>query len=259
MNAPCPTAACQARGRLRRPRPSTASSAVPLNGLPRAARRLLGCADRARPVDRPARPDIRGLLRRRPPARAGADLLDHARGEHRRRIDRRRDRARLPRRPCGACGGSDRRRSARLRWHCGSGPRIRRVAAEHDLRTVGDFLEWRYGVPVRTAIAALLWVGAVFILAGQLIGDRLDPATRWSASRLRPAAPSAALLITIYFTAGGPADVGVGERRAADGEAGRIRGRAAAGAGGCRRVGRACARCSRRPTSGTRGRAASSG
>src|SRR5258708_9459095 len=24
------------------------------------------------------------------------------------------------------------------------GPRIRRLAAEHDLRTVGDFLEWRY-------------------------------------------------------------------------------------------------------------------
>src|SRR3954451_17661130 len=26
----------------------------------------------------------------------------------------------------------------------GVGPRIRRVAAEHDLHTVGDFLEWRY-------------------------------------------------------------------------------------------------------------------
>src|SRR3954454_7556251 len=38
------------------------------------------------------------------------------------------------------------------------GPAIRRVAAAHDLRTVGDFLEFRYGVAVRTAIAVLLWV-----------------------------------------------------------------------------------------------------
>ncbi len=39
------------------------------------------------------------------------------------------------------------------------GPAIRRVAAEHDLRTVGDYLEFRFGVAVRTTIAALLWVG----------------------------------------------------------------------------------------------------
>ena len=82
------------------------------------------------------------------------------------------------------------------------GPAIRRVAAEHDLRTVGDFLEFRYGVAVRTAIAALLWVGSLFILAGQLIAI---------ASILNvivgvPPAVGCAiggLLITIYFTAGG--------------------------------------------------------
>ena len=50
------------------------------------------------------------------------------------------------------------------------GPRIRRVAAAHDLRTVGDFLEWRYDRRVRATIAMLLWVGTVAILAGQLIG-----------------------------------------------------------------------------------------
>jgi SSS family solute:Na+ symporter len=50
------------------------------------------------------------------------------------------------------------------------GPRIRRLAAEHDLRTVGDFLEWRYDARVRATIAVLLWVGTVAILAGQLIG-----------------------------------------------------------------------------------------
>jgi SSS family solute:Na+ symporter len=50
------------------------------------------------------------------------------------------------------------------------GPRIRRIAAEQDLRTVGDFLEWRYDRRVRGIIAALLWVGTLAILAGQFIG-----------------------------------------------------------------------------------------
>jgi solute:Na+ symporter, SSS family len=49
------------------------------------------------------------------------------------------------------------------------GPAIRRVAAQHDLKTVGEYLEFRYGVAVRTGIAVLLWIGSVFILAGQLI------------------------------------------------------------------------------------------
>jgi SSS family solute:Na+ symporter len=82
------------------------------------------------------------------------------------------------------------------------GPAIRRLAAEHDFRTVGDFLEFRYGVTVRTAIAALLWVGAIFILAGQLIAI----ATILNAIVGVPTAAGCALgglLITIYFTAGG--------------------------------------------------------
>jgi SSS family solute:Na+ symporter len=49
------------------------------------------------------------------------------------------------------------------------GPRIRRLAAAHDLRTVGDFLEYRYDRRVRGVIAALLWIATLFILAGQLI------------------------------------------------------------------------------------------
>lgn len=57
--------------------------------------------------------------------------------------------------------------SAILAWTVG--PKIRRIAAEHDLKTVGDFLEWRYDQRVRVVIAALLWVGTVAILAGNLI------------------------------------------------------------------------------------------
>src|SRR5213596_871056 len=49
------------------------------------------------------------------------------------------------------------------------GPAMRRLAAAHDLRTVGDYLEFRYNATVRGLISALLWVGSIFILAGQLV------------------------------------------------------------------------------------------
>ncbi len=82
------------------------------------------------------------------------------------------------------------------------GPAIRRVAAKHDLRTVGDYLEFRYGVVVRSVIAALLWIGSIFILAGQLI------AVAWILNAVVGIPKDVGcllggLLITIYFTAGG--------------------------------------------------------
>jgi solute:Na+ symporter, SSS family len=49
------------------------------------------------------------------------------------------------------------------------GPKIRAIAAQHNLRTVGDFLEWRYDARVRATLTAILWVGALAILAGQLV------------------------------------------------------------------------------------------
>jgi len=82
------------------------------------------------------------------------------------------------------------------------GPAMRRVAAEHDLRTVGDYLELRYGVGVRTTIAVLLWIGSAFILAGQLI------AVSWILN-VAAGVPKAAgcilagVLVTVYFAAGG--------------------------------------------------------
>ena len=82
------------------------------------------------------------------------------------------------------------------------GPAMRRVAAEHDLRTVGEYLELRYGVGVRTTIAALLWVGSIFILAGQLI------AVSWILNVVA-GVPKAVgcifggVLVTLYFAAGG--------------------------------------------------------
>ncbi|HEY7292749.1 MAG TPA: sodium:solute symporter family protein [Vicinamibacterales bacterium] len=82
------------------------------------------------------------------------------------------------------------------------GPKMRRIAAEHDLRTVGDYLEFRYGASVRGVIAALLWIGSIFILAGQLvaIGSILNTVANV------PAAAGCAIggvVIMVYFAAGG--------------------------------------------------------
>lgn len=49
------------------------------------------------------------------------------------------------------------------------GPKIRAISAQHNLRTVGDFFEWRYDARIRATLTALLWVGALAILAGQLV------------------------------------------------------------------------------------------
>jgi SSS family solute:Na+ symporter len=79
---------------------------------------------------------------------------------------------------------------------------MRRAAAAHDFRTVGDFLEFRFGVEVRTTIAALVWFGAIFILAGQLIAiaNILNAAVGLPRS---VGCVVGGALITIYFTAGG--------------------------------------------------------
>jgi SSS family solute:Na+ symporter len=50
------------------------------------------------------------------------------------------------------------------------GPRIWREAKAHGDLTLGDFLERHYGRPLRGLVAALIWLGTLAILAGQLIG-----------------------------------------------------------------------------------------
>jgi len=49
------------------------------------------------------------------------------------------------------------------------GPKIYRLARKYNLLTVGDFLEMRYSRAVRLFLGATLWLGCLFILAGQLI------------------------------------------------------------------------------------------
>jgi SSS family solute:Na+ symporter len=82
------------------------------------------------------------------------------------------------------------------------GPLIRRIAAERDLRTVGDYLEYRYSRSVRALVSVLLWLGSLAILAGQLI------AVAWILNVVTGLPKYAGCLvagavITIYFTAGG--------------------------------------------------------
>ncbi len=49
------------------------------------------------------------------------------------------------------------------------GPRLWRLAKQHSLSTMGDYLELRYNKAVKGVIAILLWLGTLAILAGQLI------------------------------------------------------------------------------------------
>jgi SSS family solute:Na+ symporter len=82
------------------------------------------------------------------------------------------------------------------------GPAIRRTAERHDLRTVGDFLEMRYGPSVRAVVSVLLWVGSLAILAGQLIAlawilDVVTGLPKYAGCII------GGLVITVYFSAGG--------------------------------------------------------
>ncbi len=85
---------------------------------------------------------------------------------------------------------------------CTLAPKIWRVARDNNLYTVGDYLEFRYSPGVRGLAAALLWIGALIIFAGQLIGG---------AALLNVVAGInkivgyliAALVVTFYFSLGG--------------------------------------------------------
>ena len=82
------------------------------------------------------------------------------------------------------------------------GPKIWRLAVEHDLYTVGDYLELRYGPSVRAIVAALLWLATLAILAGQLIAfawilEVVADVPKWAGCLI------AGGVMTIYFTAGG--------------------------------------------------------
>jgi solute:Na+ symporter, SSS family len=81
-------------------------------------------------------------------------------------------------------------------------PRLHRLATERGFLTVGDFLEWRFDRSVRGLVAAILWVGTLSILAGQLI------AMAWALEVIagipKPVGCLVSGLVMIaYFSAGG--------------------------------------------------------
>jgi SSS family solute:Na+ symporter len=82
------------------------------------------------------------------------------------------------------------------------GPRLWKLAADRNYLTVGDFLEDRYGQSLRVIIASLIWFGALFILAGQLllgaaVFSVVAGLPKWAGVLIGGAA------MTGYFSAGG--------------------------------------------------------
>lgn len=82
------------------------------------------------------------------------------------------------------------------------GPRIWRLASAHGFYTAGDFLEHRYGPMVRAIVSSLIWIGSLFILAGQLIAGAAVLEVVAGIPRAEGAAIGA-VVMTIYFVAGG--------------------------------------------------------
>ncbi len=82
------------------------------------------------------------------------------------------------------------------------GPRMRRLAAEHQFRTLGDYLEFRFSEGVRATIAVLMWFGTLALLAVQLIGigfvlNVVTGLDRWVGSVI------GGMVVIVYFSAGG--------------------------------------------------------
>lgn len=82
------------------------------------------------------------------------------------------------------------------------GPKIWALASERGYLTVGDFLEDRYSQSVRVIVASLIWFGALFILAGQLllgaaVFSVVAGLPKWAGVLIGGAA------MTGYFSAGG--------------------------------------------------------
>ena len=119
-------------------------------------------------------------------------------------------------------------------------PKLHRLAAEHEFLTVGDFLEWRFDRSVRVLIAAVLWVGTLSLLAGQLLAMAWAFEVIAGTPRAVGALASAAIVVA-YFGARRHAGGRVRQRvparddaRRASRSRSRMRGRPVA-------VGRACA------------------
>ncbi len=82
------------------------------------------------------------------------------------------------------------------------GPRIWRVAREHNFLTLGDFLEHRFGRTIRGLVGLVLWLVTPFILAAQIIGVATILEAVAGLSRTT-GATAGVLVMLVYFVAGG--------------------------------------------------------
>lgn len=82
------------------------------------------------------------------------------------------------------------------------GPRIRQLAARHDFKTIGDYLESRYGRNVRATVALILWAGSLAIPAGQLIAISFILNVVAGIDKTTGCLIGGAVVV-VYFTAGG--------------------------------------------------------
>ncbi len=88
------------------------------------------------------------------------------------------------------------------------GPRMWRTANRHRLRTVGDFLELRYGATARAVLTGLLLVATLFVLAAQLLAAGVLIGEVADVPRPLGILFSAGVM-TAYFVAGGLASAAV--------------------------------------------------
>ena len=82
------------------------------------------------------------------------------------------------------------------------GPRLWTIAKQHNLSTLPDFLEFRYGRSVKALISVLFWFGALAILAAQLIAiswilNTIADIPKWQGCLIGGA------VAIVYCTAGG--------------------------------------------------------
>ncbi|QNI37282.1 sodium:solute symporter family protein [Edaphobacter albus] len=82
------------------------------------------------------------------------------------------------------------------------GPKLWRIAKEHGLATLQDYLEFRYNKAVKAIISILFWFGALAILAGQLIAiswilNTVAGIPKWEGCLI------GGIVAIVYCTAGG--------------------------------------------------------
>ena len=81
-------------------------------------------------------------------------------------------------------------------------PALWRLAKAHQFYTTGDYLEFRYGVGIRTVLSIVICLAAVILLAGQLLAGAtilklVIGIPLWAGALI------GAAIMTIYFAAGG--------------------------------------------------------